>query len=506
MTQGTETSRIREHIRRAEPLIRRVIVVGLLAWGMVASLAQMDVGLADNGDFWRIMYVLTSGPVHIEPNHPDFRTEPEKWRRRFFKYYIPYWKWDAPEPLFSRSHYSSSAYLLWFPGALLNRIFWSPHVLYLGVLSLPARLLLLTLLALVLGFLQKTLPPGHTFLLLTLGLPLTLVFSDGAYLATLNSFYCESAALVFGSAFLVLVVAVRRLPVSPTVAGAILLGSAFLVASVKAPFVYWMSVAVLALVLVFRYRRWRLRPSRWAWVGALTGLLGALALYITRPLDLAFETHAYNRLFYGVLLLSDRPSRHLWRLGVPYAGPCIGMHAHTKVGRQCAPQVRSALHVGAFLRVVMEEPVLLPRLVVAAAREMHYLRVEVLGYYAEFDPRAGTPTVPFRPWSHLKAASFPRGLPLILCLLGCFVLGAIGSRSPSLEGDLGTVACVGSCAVLADIAVAALGDGLADIRRHLLLANFIFDLTFLVTLNQVLLILRRRVAGGPFPTPTSPEA
>jgi hypothetical protein len=364
----------------------------------------------------------------------------------------------------------------------------------------------LTLLALVLGFLQKTLPPGHTFLLLTLGLPLTLVFSDGAYLATLNSFYCESAALVFGSAFLVLVVAVRRLPVSPTVAGAILLGSAFLVASVKAPFVYWMSVAVLALVLVFRYRRWRLRPSRWAWVGALTGLLGALALYITRPLDFAFETHAYNRLFYGVLLLSDRPSRHLWRLGVPYAGPCIGMHAHTKVGRQCAPQVRSALHVGAFLRVVMEEPVLLPRLVVAAAREMHYLRVEVLGYYAEFDPRAGTPTVPFRPWSHLKAASFPRGLPLILCVLGCFVLGAIGSRSPSLEGDLGTVACVGSCAVLADIAVAALGDGLADIRRHLLLANFIFDLTFLVTLNQVLLILRRRVAGGPFPTPTSPEA
>ena len=47
-------------------ILKQSILLGLVA----GSLLQSTTGLADNGDFTRIMTWFTSGPVGIEPNWP----------------------------------------------------------------------------------------------------------------------------------------------------------------------------------------------------------------------------------------------------------------------------------------------------------------------------------------------------------------------------------------------------------------------------------------------------
>jgi hypothetical protein len=58
------------------------------------------------------MTVFTSVPIHIEPNWPDREKEKEKWDRRFFNYYIPYWKLDFPDQSLISRKFRSSSYII----------------------------------------------------------------------------------------------------------------------------------------------------------------------------------------------------------------------------------------------------------------------------------------------------------------------------------------------------------------------------------------------------------
>jgi len=123
--------------------LSKIIACGLIFFTTAGLLAQLDTGLADNGDFTRAMTIFTSGPATISPNWPDPISQKELWVRRFFKYYIPYWKLDYPEAFSIRRPFKSTALLLWVPGIFLNQLFWSKNVLNIGIMSLPIRLCLI---------------------------------------------------------------------------------------------------------------------------------------------------------------------------------------------------------------------------------------------------------------------------------------------------------------------------------------------------------------------------
>ena len=95
------------------PRVERSIEVILILWFVVAMYFQQNIGLADNGDFTRSMGWISSGPVGIEPNWPAAHTE--DWSKRFFNFWIPYWKLES-----NIVRPRTSAFLLWLPGVLLS--------------------------------------------------------------------------------------------------------------------------------------------------------------------------------------------------------------------------------------------------------------------------------------------------------------------------------------------------------------------------------------------------
>jgi hypothetical protein len=115
--------------------LERSMEIILILWFVVAMYLQQNVGLADNGDFTRAMTWVSTGPIGIEPNWPAANTE--DWSKRFFNFWIPYWKLEL-----NMSIPTTSAFVLWLPGALLNKFLYSGTVLYLPSLSLLPKLLL----------------------------------------------------------------------------------------------------------------------------------------------------------------------------------------------------------------------------------------------------------------------------------------------------------------------------------------------------------------------------
>lgn len=138
------------------------VILGVLIVGFAV---QMNLGVADNGDFTRAMTVFTSGPVRITPNWPDPGTQGELWSKRFFQYYIPHWKLDFPENLSLTRRFKSSAYLLWFPGVLLNQALYNKSILNLEIMSIVAKIVLILLVLIVFRYMYAKLSAREAILL-----------------------------------------------------------------------------------------------------------------------------------------------------------------------------------------------------------------------------------------------------------------------------------------------------------------------------------------------------
>src|ERR1044072_5037943 len=108
------------------PRLQTAIRIILRLWFLIAMYLQRTIGMADNGDFTRSMGWISSGPVGIEPNWPAAGTD--AWVKRFDNYWIPLWKldWHFERP-------TTSAFLLWLPGAVLNYLVYSRTVLYISI-------------------------------------------------------------------------------------------------------------------------------------------------------------------------------------------------------------------------------------------------------------------------------------------------------------------------------------------------------------------------------------
>ncbi|MCS7312993.1 MAG: hypothetical protein NZ742_08800, partial [Acidobacteria bacterium] len=86
----------------------------LIIYLIILLYVQIDIGIADNGDFYHYMRWFVSKPAGFETNWPPPRTP--DWKRRFFLYYLPYWETSPPPP--QLPSFFSSAPLLWWPGVI----------------------------------------------------------------------------------------------------------------------------------------------------------------------------------------------------------------------------------------------------------------------------------------------------------------------------------------------------------------------------------------------------
>jgi hypothetical protein len=491
MRPGTEGNNTRYNPRiasRAETATRTLLILCFF----VAMYLQHTVGLADNCDFSRLMHWISTGPVGIEPNWPASGTE--EWARRFANYWIPYWKlewkmgWPPP----------TSAVLLWLPGALLNSFLYSNKVLYLPVLSLFPKLALFGVLLLLLKWIERK-TRHRTVFLFTLGVPVILLLTTTDYVAYLNSFYRESASFVFLFVlFATILILKQQASIGYLLAS---LATILLLATTKPSMVYW---PLVALPFVFYIWHSKKNGSLRTTIAACFVLVFVFTLVSTfvstvRP----YTANPYHSLFYGALTFSDNPSAHLRRLDMEDAAHCVNIVAYSRIGAKCHARYGNRMSFKNTLLVFYREPVVMFRTLKHVLAAMQNISLAPLGKYSFDDPRSQAgrrnegiredrfrmstaETMPLNLWAALKFRFFPTGYALLVTLVvfaGWFTLNLRGTdfyQESAIIGLMSTIACT------VDMAVAILGEGKADLIKHLFLANVLFDIAAIAFLNMLL--------------------
>ncbi len=476
----------------------------LLGAFVVGMAVQFRTGLADNGDFTRSIKFFSSGPVGIQPNFPPRQSE--LWHQRFYEYWLPTWT--------LRRHHEkivTSAVLLWLPGVLLGAAASSSAV-SLPWLSLVPRALLLGELSLLLRWAARQ--PSGRWLPWTLGGPLVLLLTTTDNAAYLNSFYQEAASQVFVLPVLFSLVYLKH---RPTVARlALAVGCLGLLTMAKASTIYWPLLA-----LPFGLHAWTAgRPERWRTHRAaiLAGGIGLVCLLTVAARQFTAIREAnvnpYHSLFYGALMFSRHPADHLRRLGLADGEDCIGVSAYRERGKAYFDAHRPQMTFANTLSTLAHEPAIAGRMAAFGLASMQDISLDYLGKYAPGDPR-GVNGPPWHDigdgserrlwnaaestlanlWATVKFHAFPTGGWLALTL-GAFAAGSlVRLRAPGVAGNLAMVGLLATLAVVADGAVALLGEGRHELIKHLYFANLLFDLALIASVNGAALWWRERRAA-----------
>ena len=443
--------------------MQRAMRIFLLSWLFLAFYSQSETGLADNSDFSRIMTHFTSGPIHLDDNWPDQRRQPEEWRSRFFSYWIPQWRLDFPE---IEPSVESSVILLWYPGVIANYLFYSKTILSMKFVALFPWLLLFGTLWLLLRWIEHH-SRRPILTLFTLALPLTLLISADDYTIFLNSFYAETASLVYGFGLVVALLYLGSTRRWRWFAVALLLTALLITA--KASYIY----LVLVVPLLVMLKGVTFRPkSTTLTLACMLGLLLLGSQFGRNPHLVRYNS--YNSLFYGILPLSEKPQQHLETLGIPNAGYCIDKLVYTFVGGSCQDVYGSQMRFSNSLRVLVDEPELLITVPRFVADEMHVTNLSYLGRRSESDLFAfqwkETHRSVFNLWPQFKS-HFPAGASFYLVistyLIGCYLLR---------RNALAKIGLFFTLFVLFDMAIAFFGDGKQELTKHLLFANWQFDI------------------------------
>jgi hypothetical protein len=470
---------------------------------------QHNLGYADNGDYTRSMGGFTSGPIGIEPNWPPGGTE--TWNKRFFMYWIPYWHldWKFSPP-------KTAAFLLWLPGVALNYFLYSKTVLYLPLVSLFPKLILFGMLLLLFKWVD-TQTNHKVLVLLSLGIPFVLLLTATDYLAFFNSFYQESGSVVFLFLFLSSLIYLKRHPKYISLLCS--LASIVLLATAKATYCYWPSLAIPFVVGVWYFEKGIKWYKALGSCVLLVLMLTFASIWATHTEDYKFQT--YSSLFYGVLTFSDDPSRHLHRLGMDNAAGEAGIPPFTPLREEFTNKYQDKMSFLNSAVVIYNEPAVLLRAIKHVLYNMQDASLEYLGKYSPDDPLSAErlkiismpeaerdtimrksqeirvwldagETKPLNLWAALKYKFFPTGyaLAIAMALYACWFIFSLWqtglNQELSMIGLLTTITCG------VDMLVAILGAGKYELIKHLFLANVLFDVATIVFVNSVLLLCLNR--------------
>ncbi len=374
------------------------------------------------------------------------------WDERFYHFWIPYWKLDFP---LGASTFTS-ALVLWLPGIILNRFLYSATILWVPLTSLGARLALLALLILLLNWLERnSRRPALHYLIL--GLPLVLLFMTSDVAGFYNSFYQESASLVFIPLVLAIIVWGQHRARSTGFYVVYLVAITLLTLSKTASF-YW---AVLALPGVISFQQIRTRPFRFLPLAA-----GLLVLPLVAGLTLTHvqnegPNRAYNTLYGGVLLLSDAPQQRLAELGLADTVTCLGKDWYSGGGADCSKPYWDQIDFTAAARVMLVEPQIVLKQIQLLADLFQNLSLNLGKYAAGADfPHRETR---LNLWSKIKQTYFPRGMWLLAVSLLLAFAAAWAWKKDGLPADLARLGLICLLAMWIDSFIEIWGDGQRDL-------------------------------------------
>lgn len=447
--------------------IRRVVapLLALAALAMLAIrlLGEPVVGVADNGDGWRVM--APAGLAHRAPlGDPDTRVVERALVRRQTRFW---------------SHPSSGAAL-----ACVARAWPFAAEGRFDLRQLVVAHLAVLVLALAAAFARRTRGP------LVAAVPLAL--ASPFYGDFLASFYPDAAALL-GVALAAFAFAPddgskpRGVPIRATT---LVVGSALLGFSSRSH--AWLP-ALVALVFVASERTHR--SGRRGTGLALLAIAVLAPLHFERGSGYRFAAiNQYHSVFRGIAQLADDPEAVLRDLDLP-------ANSREHIGRSYfvdppEPALARALE-GATPRRVLRAYVVRPHAVVRAFGRAATALDGGIPIWSNHGARRGDRFVePALSVHALRTRWLPRSAVFVAALLALAFLGASTRREWLPLGAF----LAGTCGV--EVLGALLGDGTFSLPRHLLVAGYALDVLIVLTLGLVVgewvdILLDRRPSAAP---------
>jgi hypothetical protein len=461
-----------------------LLLGGLLiaAWFVALNLANARFGRADNGDFPRLAGPWITKPVGFAVAWPD-PADPA-WKRRFFNCWHRYWELQpagqAPEPVPDLG----TTRFLWVPGFALSRAFSTRPALDLAWLGVPFRLAGLLLLLGFYGLAVRHFGARFPALPFLVTLPLAVIAADPRTTTFFHSLYRESGTILFA---LLTVLGLAALPgrrfwgpaALATLGGMLFAGSAT---------THFFTAFLVAAALPAAFLRWEGRRAP-GWLGvvlAMAALVAAGAQSERQTAPQLRRNAAFDSLFMGALLVSNRPLDHLASLGFPKeARTQIGEVAFTRESQELIREHPSLMSHRNTVRILLREPAIVPRLLWRGA-------AEVTGTAGSFWAVSDVACERKRPrlagWTHLRARLLPGGGPVLALLATGTVLGFLGLKSADRRAFGVSLALLfASLCALGELAVTVLGDGFVEIARHLLTAGLCTDIVLALLLWRLAL-------------------
>ena len=435
------------------------------------------VGIADNGDFFRLMHW---GKFEYPPLDP--RDQYVGWITS--EYVV------SRNPLIAWYGFPSSGAVFVKSSAILN-LFQSRDRFDIRFLGVVHALGFAVACWLLLRGWRKAI--GGPMAVPLLGL--LIIFCDIGYIAYFHSFYGEPASLIF---LLAMTGAAMCLIANPATGALIVFHLAALCFVTAKPQNLPFAIPI-ALFSVWLHgwsgqRNWRLANVS----GIAVTLVCSLVIFLLIPSRMR-DANLYNSVFSGILVNSPAPRRDLVELGLPeefevlketnyFNAPLV---IDTK-GESFRLSFYDRLSALVVIRFYLTHPLRsLEKLAVSAQRGFT-LRPPLLG---NFEKQSGQPfgskAQRWSTWSRAKARLFPKSIWFLGSYLAGLVVLIVYLRRR--EGQLSVLLLLLWLMTLISFVVPVVGDGESDLEKHLFLFNAFFDLSVVILASLVIRVTLSRL-------------
>ena len=430
------------------------------------------VGVADNGDFLRIMN-------SIGLNYYDGA---ESYKDRFFGYAHQYFSYER----FFRGFYPSSQLFIVAAARLIGAVI-HPMAFDIHVLAFLYSLLLLA----ATWILIRSNQYGSGLTGIVLALSLLFVFYDIGYTAYFNSLFGEPVSLVsmlLSIGFGLWLVNQER--PSKAILWLFFISVFFLTTSKlqNAP------VGIAFALIGFRFMklddsfRWR-RLTMWL---SISLCILSVVLYVSAPKELK-KINLYQTVFYGVLNGSPDVNGDLKELGLPDKLAVLAGTDYFQPGtaiKQTDPSLNADFysHVshGDVMLFYLKHPSRLISKMKFAATNGMIIRPYYLGSYEKQEQQSyGALNYKYSTWSEFKHKQMPHSLLFIIIIyvlyFGIAIWEYILGRNTSVRIRIELLLLIGLVGLFSFL-IPILGDGQADIGKHLFMFDVCFDMMLIVSM------------------------
>ncbi|CAM3957601.1 hypothetical protein COLU111180_16590 [Cohnella lubricantis] len=445
----------------------------IAAGGLIIYLIMIPpvIGMADNGDFNRVIGI--SGIAPLDKNEP--------YDERYFAYSHTIWAYGG----YTHGGYVSTHVLLVAVSGWISRIFSWHHY---DIRFIGACYTALLLLAIALFVRHSPLLSSRkltAFLAAFTAAAIVWVFGDIGYAAYFQSFFGEPYALIGMLLTAASAIALASADMPSRRMLALFIGATLAVATAK--------IQNAPLGFAFALLVWRmmpLRPDRSWRRQTITGiclLTACAAIMLVFAPDRLVHANRYQTIFYGVLKDSPDVAKDMQELGIPEKYEGLAGTNYYETGT-VIPQSNPALRREVLDQVEHKDIALFylkhPDRFVDKLRKAAAAGASIRPYYlGNYEMQEGKPpralSYQFSSWSQWKAHQMPHSLTWFASIYALYIAGLAiwRMRAPSRRARLvpETLAVVALSGAFA-FAIPLIGDGEADLGKHLFMFNVCFDM------------------------------